>query len=298
MFNATKNQPTLFDVPYFCTILLSRITMIPSINAIRAQKQAAMTPSSQALSVAREFEAIFASYMIKSMRSSIPQSDFIENSFGESIFTEMLDDEYAKKLVSTTEHGFAEKIALMLDQLDSQERSSALFASLTRQPSWMLSEQFLRPSTEVKNNSGSVQAPSLDTWSDLINEASVSSGIDSSLIKAIIAQESNGNQYALSRAGAKGLMQLMDSTARQFKVTDSFNPRENVLAGVSYLKQLLSQFDGDERLALASYNAGPSSVLKYGGIPPYKETQEYVTRVLQRRDLYKNTQPPTSAGEE
>ncbi len=118
----------------------------------------------------------------------------------------------------------------------------------------------------------------------LIREASAREGIDATLVKAVAQAESSLNPNAVSPAGAKGLMQLMDATARSLGVADPFDPVQNVAGGAKYLKQLLSRYGGDVRRALAAYNAGPGTVDRYGGIPPYAETQTYVQRVLQLRD--------------
>ncbi len=104
----------------------------------------------------------------------------------------------------------------------------------------------------------------------------------------MITQESGGNPFAVSKAGAKGLMQLMDSTATDLGVENSFSPRSNIMGGTKYLKFLLEKFDGNEQLALASYNAGPASVDKYKGIPPYIETQKYVKSVLDLKQHFDN----------
>lgn len=105
-------------------------------------------------------------------------------------------------------------------------------------------------------------------------------GIDGDFIKAIIKQESGFNQNATSKKGAMGLMQLMPKTAESLGVLDAYNPTQNIEGGVKYLKSLLDKFDNNRELALAAYNAGPSAVKKYGGIPPYKETQNYVNSIM------------------
>jgi soluble lytic murein transglycosylase-like protein len=104
--------------------------------------------------------------------------------------------------------------------------------------------------------------------------------VDPDLVHAIITVESNYNPRAVSRAGAQGLMQLMPATAARFQVEDPFNPRDNMEGGIRYLKHLLTLFSDDLRHVLAAYNAGESAVYKYGGMPPYPETQTYVERVL------------------
>lgn len=114
----------------------------------------------------------------------------------------------------------------------------------------------------------------------LIQRVSTATGVSSSLIAAVVQAESGGDPQAVSPAGAKGLMQLMDPTAATYGVTDAFDPQQNLVGGTLYLRGLLQRYNGDEALALAAYNAGPGAVSQYGGVPPYPETQHYVQRVL------------------
>jgi hypothetical protein len=110
-------------------------------------------------------------------------------------------------------------------------------------------------------------------------EAASRHSVSPDLVKAVIAAESEFDQYAVSSKGARGLMQLMPDTARRLGVGNSFDARQNILAGTQYLRMMLDQFAGDIELALAAYNAGPGAVQRYGGVPPYRETRGYVSKV-------------------
>ena len=120
-----------------------------------------------------------------------------------------------------------------------------------------------------------------DSFDGLIKQEAESQGLDRGLVKALIHTESGFNPNALSKPGAQGLMQLMPATAAHYEVTDAFDPEQNIRAGTRHLKHLINRYKEYE-LALAAYNAGEGNVEKYGGIPPFKETQDYVARVLSR----------------
>ncbi len=111
--------------------------------------------------------------------------------------------------------------------------------------------------------------------------------VDPAIIQAIIMAESSYNPKAVSRRGAKGLMQLMPRTARALGVKNSFNPEHNINGGVKYFKQLLNQFDGDLKLALAAYNAGSRKVRRYKGVPPFKATHRYIKKVFEYHRYYR-----------
>jgi hypothetical protein len=115
---------------------------------------------------------------------------------------------------------------------------------------------------------------------EMLNKASNQYKLDVDLLASLVKAESNGNARAVSRAGAQGLMQLMPATAKELGVTDSFKPEENVRGGSAYLDALLTHYHDNLVLALAAYNAGPEAVAKYHGIPPYRETQAYIARVI------------------
>ena len=129
----------------------------------------------------------------------------------------------------------------------------------------------------------------------LITSIGEAEGVDPRFIHAVIWQESKYEQRARSHAGAQGLMQLMPATARRFGCKDTHNPAENIAAGAKYLSWLLKRFDGNVELALAGYNAGEGSVDKYNGIPPYRETQNYVRIITSRYGKDRNPMLDTPA---
>ncbi|MGC9457678.1 MAG: lytic transglycosylase domain-containing protein [Halothiobacillaceae bacterium] len=146
--------------------------------------------------------------------------------------------------------------------------------------------------TRPKGWSGSRydQRPRLDygAYESLVREMSRRHGVDPALVRAVIHAESAFNERAVSPKGAAGLMQLMPATAARFGVRDVFDPEENIRGGVTYLAFLLRLFDGDQRLALAAYNAGEGAVKKFQGIPPYDETVHYVAKVTELHRRYRS----------
>ncbi|GAM10612.1 putative murein lytic transglycosylase YjbJ [Geobacter sp. OR-1] len=124
-------------------------------------------------------------------------------------------------------------------------------------------------------------------YESLINRYAQEYRVDRALVKAVIHAESGYNPNAVSRKGARGLMQLMPKTAEHLKVADTFDPAQNIRGGVKYLRFLLDTCKGDETLALAAYNAGLSKVAQHNGIPPYAETRNYVEKVLSYKNNYR-----------
>jgi soluble lytic murein transglycosylase-like protein len=122
-----------------------------------------------------------------------------------------------------------------------------------------------------------------------IEDAALNFGVDQALVRAVIHAESNFVPNAISGLGAQGLMQLMPATARRFGVKDAFDASQNIRGGVQYLAWLLKRFNGDLDRALAGYNAGENAVGRYNDVPPYPETQSYVSRVKLLADRYRNT---------
>jgi soluble lytic murein transglycosylase-like protein len=239
---------------------------ISEINAPSARFPDAASNSSDAKKwkAAQDFEAIFIHQMLKSMRSTVPKDE--EMSSGRRIFTEMLDEQIANVASKTGSFGLANMIYKELAGENAENPQKIMAAERA------YGQSYTRAS-----------AAQVEKW---VNEASEAYDVDKNLINAVIRQESGGNSLARSSKGAKGLMQLMDSTAHDMGVANSYNGKQNSMGGVKYLKAMLGRFGGDESKALAAYNAGPGTVEQYGGIPPLEETQNYVKSVLRYREQF------------
>lgn len=141
-----------------------------------------------------------------------------------------------------------------------------------------------KSTSTVKKNNDNGDFSSLlgetKTLDEIFDNAAKEYNVSVDLLKAIGKAESSFNPNAVSRCGAQGVMQLMPATAKELGVTDSFDAEQNIMGGAKYISGLLKKYDGDTKLALAAYNAGSGNVKKYGGIPPFKETQNYVVKVI------------------
>lgn len=250
-----------------------------------------------------EFEAFFGYQMLKTMRQTIPKSDDSKNGafgndLGKDTWTDMFDMEVSKSMAQSGQGSLADVLYQSLERLVEAEFNKPEVNELL--PFQPLPEALkLRPepielpsrskgldlpvqrSIEIERKSSSHRPVDRITvrYGDLIDLAAAETKLDSILIASVIEAESAGNPKAVSRAGAKGLMQLMDATASDYGVTDSFDPGQNIMAGSRFLKAMVDRF-GDVKTALAAYNAGPGNVDKYGGIPPFSETRKYVERVI------------------
>jgi soluble lytic murein transglycosylase-like protein len=262
-------------------------------NATRGPGAKGAAHGSRAAQVAKDFEAMFTSMMFKAMRGTVSESSLIPKKMGESIFTELLDGEYARMSAESGAIGLAALIQKEIERsegkLPSPDGNAAALAS--RRAGAFRAYTAADGAALIERVRG--------RWESLISEISEKYGVDKDLVTAVIARESAGNPNAISPKGAKGLMQLMDGTARDMGVASSFSPAENITGGVKYLKNMLESFDGDEKLALASYNAGPGAVKRHNGIPPYRETREYVRAVLAlKAKAAEGASAPIAAGNE
>jgi soluble lytic murein transglycosylase-like protein len=227
---------------------------------------------------AKQFESLLTSMMLKSMTATT-NGMFGEDSLGGDYFDTIFESQLADHITKGKGMGVAD---VLFKKLTGEAMTPDLKLNLK-------SINPLREKPKISLNNlerSSVINPSnqslnrLSRFENIITEASDKFGIDKNLIRSVILAESAANDKAISTAKAKGLMQLIDSTAKDMGVRNVWDPRENIMGGTKYLAGLLRQYNGDVKLALAGYNAGPGNVQKYEGIPPFEETKNYITRVM------------------
>ena len=244
------------------------------------------------------FEAIFLNLMLKSMikiSSDENNSIFGGDNFGEDVLDGIFYLELSRHIAKSGKFGIAELVYKQLEQKDLKvanepKKVEVKYATNTRRPQNIEKRKFL-------TMYGESLIDRIKRFDDLIKKASAEFNVPEELVKAIIAVESSGNVFAVSSKGAKGLMQLIDSTAEFVGVKNVWHPAENIYGGVKYLRYLLDRFNGDIKLALAGYNAGPENVERYGGVPPFPETIEYIGKVMRYLKLFEQNKIQNADGE-
>lgn len=270
---------------------------------------------------AKGFEAIFINFFLKEIKSGLfgqnesmfSGEDSNSNSFGSNTllgYNQMLFAEHIANAGSGI--GIADLIyrnltgeyltekTIKKDDLGQQiqeiiEQNRTKLSKTTEKLSNKSSEKIIIDNTndsktsKIENGFQQRVESRLKKYENIIQQASEKFNIPTELIKAVITAESAGRENAVSPAGAKGLMQLMDGTANYLGVKNSFDPQDNIFGGTKYLREMLDKFGGSLNLALAAYNAGPGNVEKYNGIPPFNETQQYVKKVTNYYNQFNNS---------
>jgi len=226
---------------------------------------------------AKQFESLLTSMMLKSMDKTTGGM-FGGDSYGGDYFSTIFENQMASAISQNKNLGVASILYKKItgEDMNAQSPTSELLQYLNNNKIEL--KKSVNDNTTITPSTKA--ADRLNKYEGIINEASSSFGVDKNLIKSVILTESAANEKAVSSAKAKGLMQLIDSTASDMGVKNVWDPKENIFGGTKYLSEMLRKYNGDVNLALASYNAGPDNVDKYGGVPPFEETQNYVKRVI------------------
>lgn len=290
----------------------------PDVERLKGQKPGSLEQEKARLRKAtQEFESLFMYQMLKAMRQTVGESSLAEgspmsNSLGKDTFMDMFDVQLSQDMASGGTGSIADIMYKSMEKLVEARfnggREELPLGPLrpekpgpikvtrpelpVEQPGARLHDlQGVKPGPIPLRSSSAPPVDSIrERFGDLIDEAAERHELDSALISAVIRTESNGNPEAVSPAGAKGLMQLMDGTAADLGVKQVFDSRENVMSGTRYLRRMLDRF-GDVRQAVAAYNAGPGAVERHGGIPPYRETTAYVEKVMDAYEFYRGQGP-------
>ena len=263
---------------------LARFARLAKQGEIVGKKMIPQAEKARIAEAARGFEAMFLNMLMKEMKSGIKsineQKDQLAT-FGAETLEGMNDMKFAEEMSKVGKGmGIAEMIYKQMtngDELNTITKFGEVNTINNLQNG-------LNSLNIGKNFKGKL-VDRISQFDDLINSASQEFGVDPKLIKAVIAAESAGKEDAVSPAGAKGLMQIMDATADELGISNVFNPTENIKGGTKYLKSMIERF-GNTELGLAAYNAGASNVDKYGGVPPFPETQSYIERIKKYFEVF------------
>jgi Rod binding domain-containing protein len=238
---------------------------------------------------AGDLESLFLYQLLKTMRQTVPKSDMLKGAgfgdgLGKEIYTQMFDQEISKKIAGQGKSSIAEMIYASMEraverQFRTKENSEPDATTIMPGPGFIRMREDHHGVSRANPEPARTRAADTPEYGPVIDRAAEKYCLPPVLIEAVIRAESNFDPAAVSTAGAKGLMQLADSTATEMNVRNVFDPEENIEGGARYLRLMLDRF-GDLKTALAAYNAGPGTVERYGGIPPYPETIDYIERVL------------------
>ncbi len=229
-----------------------KVNLLPISSEPRTQRVAHIdnSRSSEKLhDAAEKFETLMAGFLVRSLRQSMSPSGFYGNAYGGEIYQSMMDEVLAQTLAARANLGIAEALERQFGSRETKGPGDLNFGG------WK------------------------SKFDSIVESAAQKTGLNAHLLRAMIRQESDGDPKAVSVKGAAGLMQLMPATADFLGVQNRFDPEENIHGGAKYLAGLLQRF-GNLEHALAAYNAGPEAVERYGGIPAYPETENYVAEVM------------------
>ncbi len=262
----------------------------------------------------KEFESFFLYYMLKTMRETLTSDATAKDaplggSMGKDTYQQMFDMEISRQMVRGGNRSLSEMLYNSMEKLvtarykatetgngnpvvgpPKADEARRTPIDLNPTPQAVPVQESLHLKAVKRSDKPNfapiasrrtitVTDPINSRFGKIISQAAQETNLKPSLIHSVIKAESGGDPYAVSGAGAKGLMQLADSTARDMGVRNPFDPKANVMGGAKYLRSLMDKYKGNLRLALAAYNAGPGTVEKHGGVPPFKETHDYIQRV-------------------
>jgi soluble lytic murein transglycosylase-like protein len=266
---------------------------IPEVSNLK-KKNISNADKKQIEKSARDFEGMFLYLIFKNLRKAMLSefSDKENDSFGGDILNDITLMEATRQI---SKNGLGTGIANKIYEQLTGEKLVQIEFSPVRNEKKTTSTKSKAIQDKPKESSQQINLPRFPTLVDRISkydrtveEIARKYNLTPELLKSVIAVESAGDHLAVSPAGAKGLMQLIDSTAKYVGVRNVFDPEENIEGGAKYLREMLDTFDGNLELALAAYNAGPGNVFKYNGIPPFKETRNYVSRVKYYLSIFNN----------
>jgi Rod binding domain-containing protein len=245
---------------------------------------------------AKEMESLFLYHMLQAMRKTVPEGNKLTGGFGDNlgkdVYTQIFDQELAMNVAGSNNKSLADLLYNSMEKaVERQNAGNDEAAVQIRDIIPQTNQINLKSADKISNvkpdsqNEVEKNSPIREDFGELIDKAAQKYDLSPRLIESVIKAESNGDPRVVSHAGAKGLMQLTDTTATEMGVNDSFDPGQNIDGGAGYLRRMLDRFS-DLKEALAAYNAGPGTVEKYGGIPPYGETTSYIEKVT--ADFYED----------